>query len=268
MNWRVTNLAVAVAVVSLTFISPNLRAEEPDGPGNMGDYKLPDDPEAPVIVLDFKGGFTPPRISDEPAMTIRADGVVVIPKRFEGQKSFRGEISREELNDLLDFAIKENKFLEYDPAKVGEKLAEAGPRVAVADAAATVIRISVNGESKEVSRYALGMLGQGVKELQQLYAIQRRLMQVQSVIQLGGKQEVKKWLAAVNAELKDKFPAASPMKISNLASGGQRADGSLYVSFQRVVKKEADGPPAEVTSGFVNKPADGEPQINVNYRKS
>lgn len=268
MSWRVTSLAAALAVVSLTIIRHNLRAEEPDKPEDMGDYTLPDDPETPVIVLDFKGGFTPPRISDEPAMTIRADGVVVIPKRFEGQKSFRGKISREELNDLLDFAIKENKFLEYDPAKVGEKLAEVGPRVAVADAAATVIRINVNGESKEVSHYALGMLGQGIEELQQLYAIQRRLMQVQSVVQLGGKEEVKKWLEAVNAELKDKFPAAPPLEASDLASGGQRADGSLYVSFQRVVKDEADGPPAEVTSGFVNKPADGEPQINVNYRKS
>jgi hypothetical protein len=267
MNWRVTNLAAALAVVCSTIISHNVRAEEPDNPGNRGDYKLPEDPEAPVIVLDFKGGFTPPRISDEPTMTIRADGVVVIPKRFEGQKSFRGKISREELIDLLDFAVKENKFFEYDEAKVAEKLAKGGPRIAVADAATTVIKINAGGESKEVSHYALGMLGKGVEELQQLYAIQRRLMQVQSVVQMGGKEVVKKWLAAVNAELKDKFPAAPPLKVSDLASGGQRADGSLYVSFQRVVKKEADGPPAEVTSGFLNKPADGEPQINVNYRK-
>lgn len=235
-------------------------------PGGMGKYALPDDPDAPVIVLDFKGGFTPPRISEEPALTIQADGDVVIPARFEGQKSFRGKISRREIDQLLDFAIVANDFFKYDADKVAQELAGKGPGLRIADAATTVIRITANGRTKEVSHYALGM-GRGVKQLDQLAAIQRRLLRVQSIVQLGGKENVKKWLAVVNAELKKKFPDAPPLSADDLQSGGERGDGSVYVSFQRMRQSDEEGGPAEVASGFVNKPADGPAQVNVVYRK-
>ncbi|MEQ8787009.1 MAG: hypothetical protein RIC55_11945 [Pirellulaceae bacterium] len=269
MKRPLTILCTALAVALAAHFSNCFAAEEPAAkPAAVGKYKLPEDPEAAVIVLDFKGGFTPPRISEEPTMTIRADGSVVIPAKFEGQKSFRGKISREELNELLDFAIEENKFLEYDAAKVAEKLAAGGPRFAVADAATTVLKINVNGETKEASHYALGMT-RNVEELQRLFAIQQRLMQLQSVIQLGGQEQVKKWLAVVNTELKAKFPDAPALTLEDFNSGGERGDGSIYASFQRIVKgDDPAAPPSEVISGFVNKPAEGEPRINVNYRKS
>jgi hypothetical protein len=243
-------------------------ADEQDNPSQKAPatgmkYALPDDPKAAVIVLDFKGGFTPPRISDEPTLTIRADGAVDIPAKFEGQKAFKGKLDIEEVQQLLAFIIEKQKFLEYDPAKVREKLAAGGPRLAVADAATTVIRVTVDGRTKEASHYALGIGGK-IEELERLAAIQRRLMQVQSVVQLGGKDQVAKWLEPINAELKKQHPDAAPLTGDDLQSGGERVDGSVYLSFARTVGD--DPAAARITSAFVNKPAAGEAKITVTHR--
>lgn len=254
-------MLLALSVVSHAAADEN---KDPDTGAAVGmKYALPADPQAAVIVLDFKGGFTPPRISEEPTMTIRAGGDIVIPAKFEGQKAYKGKISPEELQQLLAFIIEKQKFLEYDPAKVREKLNAGGPRIAIADAATTVIRVTVGGETKEVSHYALGM-GAKVEELVRLAAIQRRLLQVQSVVQLGGKEQLAKWLEVVNAELKKQHPDVKPFTADDFQSGGERTDGSVYVSFSR---STGDDPAkAHNTSAFVNKPAGGEAKITVSHR--
>jgi hypothetical protein len=236
-------------------------AQQKDNAGMK--YALPDDPKAAVIVLDFKGGFTPPRTSDEPTMTIRAGGSVEIPARFAGQKAYKGELTREDLQELLAFIIEKQEFFKYDAAKVREKLGAGGLRPQVADAATTVIRVTANGETKEVSHYALGF-GAKVKELDQLSAIQQRLMRVQAVVQLGGKAEIGKWLELVNAELKKLHPDVAPFTADNLQHGGDRGDGSIYVSFARSVGD--DPATAKHTSAFVIKPVTGDPKITVTHR--
>ena len=229
-------------------------------------YALPTDPQAAVIVLDFQGGFTPPRTSEKPNLTIRRDGSIEIPARFVGQKSFAGKIDQDELQTLLDFIIRENEFFEYDAAAVAAKLAKAGPRFAVADAATTVIKVNTTGKSKEVSHYALG-IGTSVPELDRLKAIQQRLMRVQSVVQLGGKEQVAKWLDIANEQLKAQHPDVAPLMADHLQSGGKRSDGSVYISFARIIPR-ADGKSgaAATTSAFINRPAKGKQTVTVAHR--
>jgi len=169
-------------------------------------YQLPKDPKAAIIILDYKGGFTPPRTSDKPAMTIQADGTVLLPARFAGQKSFRGKLTSVELHNLLEFIIFKNQFIKYDKKAVQAKLAKiGGPRLRIADAATVVIRVDIPRYKKKVTRYALGMgRDRQVKELRQLSDIHRRLQQVSSVVRLGGTKAVAKWLKLANAQLKAK----------------------------------------------------------------
>ena len=234
-------------------------------------YQLPKDPKAAVIVLDYKGGFRPPRTSHKPAMTIQADGTVLVPARFAGQKSFRGKISSTELHNLLDFIIFKNQFLKYDKKTVEAKLRKVpGPRLRIADAATVVIRVDIPGMKNEASRYALGMgKDRQVKELRQLVAVHHRLQQVSTFVRLGGKKAVAKWLKLVNAELKAKYPKVKPLTTADLQSGGVRADGSVvYVSFFRR-KTAANGKPvpgAAYTSGTVNKPAGKPVKVFVSHR--
>ena len=233
-------------------------------------YQLPKNPKAAVIVLDYKGGLRR-RTSDKPAMTIQADGTVLLPAQFAGQKSFRGKISSTQLHNLLDFIISKNQFLKYDKKTVDAKLKKVlgRRRLIISDAATVVIRVDIPGMKNEATRYALGMgKDRQVKELRQLVAIHHRLQQVSTFVRLGGKKAVAKWLTLVNAELKKKFPQAKPLTISDLQSGGVRGDGSIYVSFYRR-KTDANGKPVPgvaYTSGRVNKPAGKPVKIFVFHR--
>lgn len=230
-------------------------------------FQLPDDPKAPVIVLDYKGGFTPPRLNNKPMFSILADGSVLMPARFQGQVSSEGKITVKQIHELLAF-IESKKFFEYDAAAVKKKLAKGGPRPIVADAPTTVIRVTVKGKQKEVSHYALGIGSAGVPELQALAEIRMRLMRIQSVVQLGGDAEVKKYLKQANAELKAKFPKVNPLTQEDLQSGGKRANGSIYVSFSRRIPAPDNDPRKAIyTSAFINQMADGTAKVTASHRE-
>lgn len=229
-------------------------------------FQLPDDPKAAVIVFDYKGGFTPPRLNQKPMFSILADGSVLMPARFQGQVSHEGKISVKQIHELLTF-IESKKFFEYDAAVVKKKLAQGGPRPQIADAPTTVIRVTLKDKQKEVSHYALGIGVDGVPELQAIAEIRTRLMRVQSVVQLGGDEEVKKWLKQANAELKTEFPNVRPLTEEDLQSGGKRANGSLYVSFSRRIPAPDNDPRKTIyTSVFINKTADTT-KVNVSHRE-
>lgn len=257
--------AVFALALSLPLV-PLYAAPEPGKESVRKEHTLPKDKEAAVITLDFKGGFTPPRISDKPTFTILADGTVKIPAKFQGQKAYDSKISMSELQELLDFAIETQKFFEYDPKKVQEKVEQAnqgGLRIQVADAATTVIRIQADGKDKEVSHYALGM-GAKVEELKRLAAVQQRLMQVMSTVQIGGKEKVAEYLKQANAELKAKHPNAEPLTTAHFQTGSERADGSRFVQFTRQVM-DAKGEQTSFTAVSINESAQAKAQVTVNH---
>jgi hypothetical protein len=149
------------------------------------DIPLPKDPKAAVITLDYRGGFTPPRRSEDPYLVIRADGSVIVTDPFGQQKTVETRLAAKDLQALLRFAIVDNNFFGFDAAKVAAAVkaeqAKKGPGLAIADAATTIIRISADGKANEAKYYALGMAANqypAVKELGQLRAIEQKLMAV------------------------------------------------------------------------------------------
>ncbi len=238
-------------------------------PGKAKPHKLPADKKATVVSLDYRGGFTPPRLNASPTLSILADGTVLIPKNYEGQKAFEGKLAPDELQELLDFIVVKNEFFAYDPKAVQAKLNKGGPRPIVADAATVVIKVSCDDTTKEASQYALGFGSDTVKEVGQLVAIKNRLERVRSVIQLGGPEKLAKWVDLANKQLKADFPQVKPLSADDLQSGGERVDNSYYVHFSRtVVDAGAKPPTTTVTTAFVNQPAAGEPRVSVSHNTS
>lgn len=232
-------------------------------------YKLPKDKTATVISLDHKGGFTPRRKSDAPMLSILADGTIKMPDRFGFSKDVNGKISQKELQALLRFIIKDNKFFEYDKAKVAAKMKKAAagrniPRVA--DASTLVIEVKIAGKSNKASQYALGLMANQYKtvpEIQQLSAINQRLNRLMNVTRLGGEKNVKAALELANAELKKKYPKAPPLTMQDFRSANVRKNGQKTVSFGRYGRTadgKSDGTYTNVTLQY---PPEGKPKVFV-----
>jgi len=196
-------------------------------------------------------------------------------------KDIKSHITAPELQELLRFIIDENKFFEYDKAKVAAKIKDAskpkkGPNGVVefqpriADAATTEIYVKADGKENEASRYALGMMfgpQKNIEELKQLVAIKNRLQRVMVVAHAGGPVEVAKIVKQANMYLKKKYPTAKPFDKSHLTSAAVRADGSKFYYFSRY-KKGTDGTAktATYTNVRMTFPVKGEPKIMVNAK--
>ncbi len=227
-------------------------------------HQLPKNPKDAVVTLDYRGGFTPPRIGNAPSLSILADGSVEIPANFQGQQAYSGKLTADELQVLLRFIIDENKFFEYDAQAVQRKLRARGPGPIIADASTTTLTVHANGQSKTVQ------LPQGdarIEELQRIGAIRSRLERLRAVIQLGGKDEVERWLKVANQHLKQQQPNAPPLTADHFQSGSQRAPGSYFIQFQRMVpaanNNEAD---QELTMVNINQQPGAEPRVSVVFR--
>ncbi|MFO0825543.1 MAG: carboxypeptidase-like regulatory domain-containing protein [Gemmataceae bacterium] len=142
---------------------------------------LPKDPNAVVVRLDYVGGYTPPRKTNDPYLEILADGRVTLTDPFGSKSTVRTKISHENLLNFVTFAVKENHFFELDSAAIRQTIqAEVKKKKVptVTDLPTTVITIRTADRSHEVRCYApdfyAGQLPD-LKDLQRLEAVHRRL---------------------------------------------------------------------------------------------
>ena len=126
---------------------------------------------------------------------ILADGTLFIGAPYGISKPIKSKISQDELQDILRFAIDDNRFFDIDPKKAKAEVAasqqKSGRIFAIADAPNTSIRIQADGKDYTVEYYALSLAADqypDVKELGQLAAIQKRLQHMISVLRDGGKR--------------------------------------------------------------------------------
>jgi hypothetical protein len=239
-------------------------------------YRLPKDPKTPMIVLDYRGGFTPPKISQAATLSIFPDGTVVIPKKFANTKAYKGKLSQGELQSLLHFIIGTNEFFKYDQATVVQEIQKEKQRIAaaggaifrLADAATVEIQVIANEKTNQATYYPSGIDESKIKGLKQRAVIQRRLQQVMSTVQLGGKAKVSGWLKMANDALVAQHPKAKPLTLDDFQSGAERANGSTYINFSRS-KLGPNGKPVpnHLTNVFINRLAQGKAKINVVYRR-
>ena len=222
-----------------TALVPTLLIVVPSAPvPNAPQFQLPKDPKAIVIEFDYAGGFTPPPKNNKPNLTITADGTVTANNRFSGDSATM-RLSPAEVQELLAFIITENKFLEYDPAKVEQAVEDVtrknGPVPQVADAPSTVVKVRTADKEHKASYYALGMAANQFKEikpLQQLHAIEYRLGRLQAITWAGGPKVVDEYLKLVNEKLKAEYPDVAPLTRDEFRYA-RTIDGTMTAMFSR-----------------------------------
>jgi hypothetical protein len=90
-------------------------------------HLLPADPEAIVIEWRYSGDLSEPA-KDTPDLVVRAGGRVTVGPRLAGGRPAEGRITPRRLQDLLAFALDQNRFFEIDEPALGRKLEAARRR--------------------------------------------------------------------------------------------------------------------------------------------
>lgn len=235
-------------------------------------YELPEDGKTAVIELDYKGGFTPPRKKDDPALSILADGTVLMPDRYGMSKDVTGKLSQRELQELLRFVILDQQFAKIDPAALKlavqeEQKKRGGFAIQIADAPNTWVRVSVKGHEHEAQYYALGMAANQnptVDGLQDFHAIEKRLQNVMNIVRGGGREQIARILKLANAELQKQHPDAAPLTMEHLRSAYVGPDGTRRYSLGWNAQG-MPGVPAAATyvNASVNVPEKGDPEVTI-----
>ena len=180
---------------------------------------LPADPSAAVITLDWHGYWQDrSRKNPNPALTIRADGSIIVTDPADVVPDLQGKLSSAELQELFRFLIQVRDFFAIDGGDILNAIraeeARTGQRVGVSDAGEPVIRVKTADKEKEVRFYGLGFyagrypisLFPSMKALDNLNAIEAKLTRLSEEVKGGGKAGIAAGLAAANAYLAREKP--------------------------------------------------------------
>ena len=145
-------------------------------------------------------------------LEIFADGRVRHRGKFAATR-----MTKNELQDLLRFAIETHKFFEYDAAAVKRALkAREGQFHCGTGAVTTHIVISVRDKKRQASLTLLASRAathKDIKDLAHLNAIHTRLHFELKLAQSGGRAKVASYLHAANQRLKQRHPKIKPLTI-------------------------------------------------------
>ena len=252
-----------------TALVPTLLLVVPAAPVPTGPaIPLPKDPNVVVIEFDHSGGFTLPPMNNKPALTITAGGTATVNNRFTGESATL-KFTPAQVQELLKFIVTDNKFFEFDTAKVEKAIEEEnqknGPVPMIADAPNTDLMIKTADKEHKVSYYALGMAAsqyETVEPIRQYHAIERRMNQAQSLVWAGGPAAVEGFLKLANAELKAKHPDAAPLTMADLEYA-RRQDNTLTTTFRRTNKAKKTFVYASVVQSDT-----GEPKVVLQVNKN
>jgi hypothetical protein len=233
-------------------------------------HQLPDDPKAVVIVLDYQGGFTPPRQNQDAHLTIRADGSVITGAPWGQRKRIEARLTMVELHELLNYILDEQKLSEFDADHVQRQVRDIqqqrGTFLAIADAPTTVVTVHADGKTWVARYYALTMAARQFPEvmpLQRLMAVERRLQGVYNRLHAGGPDALKRYLELANAALRAKDPQLRPLSADDLQSATSLANGQVQLSFAR--QEPAGQNQTRYVSVQIRDAGDGtEPTVNAN----
>ena len=199
-------VALAAVVLLLPFPVMTQKAGRPT-------ILLPPDQTVAVITLDFRGGYGPPRRDDRPMLTIFPNGVVRIVDGSGEVAPIEAKISADALQELLRFAIDEHHFLDFDNLAASQQLRaeedKSGLRHTIIDASTTVIRIRTSERDHTGEFYALRdylEVYPSVKLLQDLYAVEERLLKLSYEIEAGGEEGIAAALKLANEFLRKTYP--------------------------------------------------------------
>lgn len=235
--------------------------------------------ETNIIVFDLRGGQTP-RLNEEPLLVIKTDHTLILGAPYGKRKRIETRIEEKRLQALLNHILDQQQFLQLDTKQIqqtidnklvqqqkkGKFSIRLGFSTQLADASTSFFSVTTDGQEHHKSYYALRHSANKhpeIPSLQQLYAIQQRLMHEMNMAAIGGEKEKNKYLQLLNAKVFAKHPEAPSLNSNNLELAFVRADGTLWMQW-RNIWKSADGRQRGM-DGFITVKENRQAQIKLNF---
>ena len=196
-------------------------------------YALP--AQGVVLSLDYRDGYGPQRMSEDPCLSVLADGTVTAHNVDAPGNGRKGKLSDSKLQDLLHFIVEEQRFFDWDQPKMAAKLLKRRGAY-IYDVPTTVVRVRLRKKENVAEVSALGYLVECVPriaEVARLVAAERRLKREMNVILVGEESRARDLLKLANASLEESHPTVPPLTLDDLAFVGHGPDG-LFLSFRRL----------------------------------
>jgi hypothetical protein len=203
--------------------------------------------KTPFVRMTFVEAGVPGR--PQPALGISAQGDVQFS--LDGRTVSQGPtLSRDELLLLSRDLFETHRFHQIDSSAILMELDDAsrstGLSTQAPGASYTIIEVTAAGRTHEVRCPAVGLLARRfpqVADLQHLAAIQARLVNVQSVAQVGGGELADRLAREGTEQLRREAPNAPALTTREMSMVRTLPDGSQFVQFYR----EANPQPIIVT---------------------
>ena len=202
---------------------------------------LPADNSTTIVVLDFRGGYGPPRKNQDPVLTIQADGNATVVDPMGERPTRKYTLSSAEVQDLLRDIVYEQNSFRIDRAEVSRAMEEedrkTGTSMSIIDAATTVIRVKTADREQELRFNALGTWANRyptIQPLQQLFNVEKRLERLIAEFSPGVRETIAIALNAVNDAMKREHPGQQPLTLNDFQFTGGETSGPHTTQFLRV----------------------------------
>lgn len=238
--------------------------QEPDAAG--GDYKLPADPEAVVLSLQYGGGLPTPQqkaFTPTPLVRVTAAGKVITGGSVPRAPIVEMQLSAAELQALLAELLEGERLMEIKPGEIDAAIKESGQPIMIADAPSTTLSVRLADREWQLKQYASRMIKRQypqVEALQRFVRAEDRLRRLQGVALLGGHDELQTMLAAVNEAIGAKSADLPTMGPESLEFVNRDAQGKLAVTW---VKEYSTAGKRSSLTVRVELTPDGQRNINV-----
>ena len=256
---RSTMLAVMLLISGCAVAAADDRADSA--------YALPDDPEAIVLELTFEESSTTAPAT--PAVQIRADGRVIVPASSTGGRAQYGELTADELQDLLGEIMETQQFLKCDSDAIAAAIEQAGRQSRrdwrIQNAATSVIHVRLKDAEHEVRCNAAELLHErfpDVDDLARLCDVQRRLQNVKAVVEVGGAEEAQRLADLATDELRQSAANGPDVASRDLLYVRDSGDGLRQVQF-RIESTPESGGEAEVIMVSIFESPESPPRVSV-----
>ena len=205
--------------------------------GQAAQYKLPADPEALVLSLQYGGGMPLPEqpgFKPTPYVRVTAGGKVITGGSSPRAPIFEMQLSPNELQSLLAELLERDRLLEIKSGEIDAAIKESGQAIMIADAPATTLTIRLAEREWQLTQYASRMIKRQypqVESLQRFVSAENRLRRLQGVALLGGQEEMRAILAAVNEAIGAKSAELPTMEADCLEFVNRDPRGKLSVTW-------------------------------------
>jgi hypothetical protein len=202
---------------------------------------LPTNKSTSIVVMDFRGGYGPPRKNQGPVLTIQADGNATVVDPTGERATTKYMLSPAEVQDLLRFIVLEQHFFEINQTEISRAMEEEERKTGVSrtvfDASTTVIQVKTADREQELRFNALGTWANRyptIQRLQQLFNVKKRLGRLIEEFRPGVRETIAVALATANETMKREHPDQPELTLNDFLNTGGETSGLQSTQFFRV----------------------------------